>query len=124
MNFSNVSKESNIPNVSYIENVEVKTRNNNTTSTMNDNSKMLKKDELESKKYTEKDVDKGVKKLNKFLEDEKVHAEYSVHKDLKTIIIKIVDDDTKKVVLEVPSEKILDMIASMCKQVGILDKKA
>lgn len=124
MNFSNVSKESNIPNVSYIENVEVKTRNNNTTNTVNDNSKMVKKDELESKKYTEKDVEKGVKKLNKFLEDEKVHAEYSVHKDLKTIIIKIVDDDTKKVVLEVPSEKILDMIASMCRQVGILDKKA
>jgi len=124
VNFSNVSKESNIPNVSYIENVEVKTRNNNTTNTVNDNSKMVKKDELESKKYTEKDVEKGVKKLNKFLEDEKVHAEYSVHKDLKTIIIKIVDDDTKKVVLEVPSEKILDMIASMCRQVGILDKKA
>jgi len=124
VNFSNVSKESNIPNVSYIENVEVKTRNNNATNTVNDNSKMVKKDELESKKYTEKDVEKGVKKLNKFLEDEKVHAEYSVHKDLKTIIIKIVDDDTKKVVLEVPSEKILDMIASMCRQVGILDKKA
>lgn len=124
MNFSNVSKESSIPNVSYVENVEVKTRNNSTTSTVNDNSNLVKKDELENKKYTEKDVEKGVKKLNKFLEDEKVHAEYSVHKDLKTIIIKIVDDDTKKVVLEVPSEKILDMIASMCKQVGILDKKA
>jgi flagellar protein FlaG len=122
--FSNVSKESSIPNVSYVENVEVKTRNNNTTSTVNDNSNMVKKGKLESKKYTEKDVEKGVKKLNKFLEDEKVHAEYSVHKDLKTIIIKIVDDDTKKVVLEVPSEKILDMIASMCRQVGILDKKA
>jgi flagellar protein FlaG len=26
--------------------------------------------------------------------------------------------------LEVPSKKILDMVASMCKEVGLLDKKA
>lgn len=62
--------------------------------------------------------------MNKFLEDEKVHAEYSYHKDLGTLMIKIVQDDDKKIVLELPPEKILDMVASMCKQVGLLDKKA
>jgi flagellar protein FlaG len=70
------------------------------------------------------DLDKALKKLNKSLEDEKVHAEYSVHKELGTLMIKIVDDDTKKVVLELPPEKILNMIAFICKQDGLLDKKA
>lgn len=69
-------------------------------------------------------LDRTIKKLNKFLEDESVHAEYSVHKELGTTIIKIVDDDTKKVIMELPSEKILNMVASMCEQFGLIDKKA
>lgn len=38
-------------------------------------------------------------------------------------MIKIIDDETKEVILEIPPQKILDMVASMCKQVGLLDKK-
>lgn len=77
-----------------------------------------------TKNASKEELDKALKKLNNFLEDEPVHAEYSVHKDLKVVMIKIVDDNTKDVIMEIPSEKILDMIASMCKQVGLIDKKA
>lgn len=85
----------------------------------NDNNENLK-----DKTYEKKDLDKAVNKLNKFLEDENTHAEYSYHKDLGTLMIKIVDKDTDKIILELPPEKILNMVASMCKQVGLLDKKA
>lgn len=71
-----------------------------------------------------KDLDKAVNKLNKFLEDDRTHAEYSVHEELNTLMIKIIDDVTKEVIMEVPPKKILDMVASMCKQFGLLDKKA
>ncbi len=74
--------------------------------------------------FTKEDLDKAVKKLNKFLEDEKTHAEYKKHEDLGTLMVKIVDDKTEKVVVELPPEKVLDMIASLCKQVGLFDKKA
>lgn len=74
--------------------------------------------------YNKKDLDDALKKINNFLKDEHTHAEYSVHKDFGTIMIKIIDEDTKKVILEVPPQKILDMVASMCKQVGLLDRKA
>lgn len=74
--------------------------------------------------YAQKELDEALKKINNFLEDEKTHAEYSVHKDFGTLMIKIVDDESKEVILEIPPEKILDMVASMCKQVGLLDKKA
>lgn len=80
--------------------------------------------ESKEKKYEKKDLDKAVNKLNKFLEDDNTRAEYSVHKDLGTLMIKIVDKDTDKIILEVPPEKILNMVASMCKQVGLFDKKA
>lgn len=76
------------------------------------------------KNYCKKDLYRSINKLNKFLEDDKTHAEFSKHKDLGTLMVKIVDDKNDKVLLELPPEKVLDMVASLCKQVGILDEKA
>ena len=74
--------------------------------------------------YTKSELDDALKKINNFLKDEKTHAEYSVHEAFGTLMIKVVDDESNKVILEIPPEKILDMVASMCRQVGLLDKKA
>ena len=81
-------------------------------------------EEVYTETYDKKDLDKAINKLNKFLEDENTHAEYSKHKDLGTLMIKIVSDKDEKVIMELPPEKILNMIASLCKQVGIIDEKA
>lgn len=78
----------------------------------------------EKENFTKEDLDKAVEKLNKFLEDEKTHAEYEKHEDLGILMVKIVDDKTEKIIAELPPEKVLDMIASLCKQVGLFDKKA
>lgn len=75
--------------------------------------------------YKLEDINKAVDKLNKFVEDEDIHAEYEVHDKFNQIMIKIIDNKTKDVLLEVPPKKILDMVAKMCEMVGILvDKKA
>ncbi|MBS5982639.1 flagellar protein FlaG [Clostridium sp.] len=86
-----------------------------------DNEDHLKKEFKEN--IDKKELDKSLKKLNRFLEDDSVHAEYSVHEDFRTVMIKIIDDTTKEVILEIPPKKILDMVASMCKQFGLIDKK-
>lgn len=78
----------------------------------------------EKDEYNQKELDDALKKINNFLKDEKTHAEYSKHEDFGTLMIKIVNDETNEVILEVPPKKILDMVASMCRQVGLLDKKA
>ncbi|MEG1255995.1 flagellar protein FlaG [Clostridium sp.] len=79
----------------------------------------------EHENYTKEDVEKAVDKLNKVLEDENICTEYSVHDKFNQIMIKIINKDTKEVLLEVPSKKIIDMVAKMCEMVGILvDKKA
>ena len=40
-------------------------------------------------------------------------------------MIKIIDNDTKEVLMEVPPKKILDVVAKMCELAGVLvDKKA
>ncbi|NMF03255.1 flagellar protein FlaG [Clostridium beijerinckii] len=79
---------------------------------------------IEKNEYSKKDLDEALKKINNFLKDEHTHAEYSIHEDFHTVMIKIIDDNSKQVVLELPSKKVLDMVASMMKQVGLLDKKA
>lgn len=109
-------------NSRVIENFEVQTN-------VDKNSKDSAGDQLGQNYFREnqidkKNLDKSLNKLNRFLEDESAHAEYSVHEDLGTVMIKIVDDKTKEVILEVPPKKILDMVASMCKQFGLIDKKA
>lgn len=86
----------------------------------NNNTNLNKQNE----QYNKKELDDALKKINNFLKDENTRAEYDYYKDLKTTTIKIVDVDTKEVLLEVPPKKILDMVASMMRQVGLLDKKA
>lgn len=78
-----------------------------------------------NKNYNLEEVNKAVDKLNKFMEDEDIHAEYEMHDKFNQIMIKIIDNKTKDVLLEVPPKKILDMVAKMCEMVGVLvDKKA
>lgn len=84
------------------------------------NNKSSEKGEIK-----EKDLKNALDKLNKFLEDNRTHAEYQVHDKLNDVMIKIVDDKTGDVIREIPPKKILDMVAKMCEMVGVLfDKKA
>lgn len=71
-------------------------------------------------KYDEKEIAKAIEKLNKELAKEKSHAEYSVYKKLNAITIKIINDETKEVIMELPPEKILDLVSKMCELDGII----
>lgn len=85
----------------------------------------VKNYDKQEESYNEKDLQKAVDKLNNFLKDDNTHAEYSVHDKFNAITIKIIDDVTKTVIMEVPPKKILDMVAKMCELVGIVfDKRA
>ncbi|MBS5951026.1 MAG: flagellar protein FlaG [Clostridium sp.] len=80
---------------------------------------------VKDKGYREEDIAKAVDKLNKFLKDENTYAEYSVHEKFGDIMIKIINQDTKEVIMECPPKKILDLVARMVELVGVaIDKKA
>ena len=98
-----------VPQVQQVQKAEARTSGDNNT----------KKQE-----YSKKDVDNAVNKINNFLKEEKTHAEYTYNEEMKTMMVKVIDENTKEVVLEIPPKKILDMVASMLRQVGLLDKKA
>lgn len=93
----------------------------------NQTQKVEVKTQTEDKKdFTKKDIEKAVEKLNKLLEDEGSHAEYKVHDKFKhDIMVKIIDNKTKQVILEVPPKKVLDLIARMVEAAeSLFDKKA
>ena len=93
----------------------------------NDNIQGKKAQEAKSKeeKYNKKELKKAVDEVNKFLIKDKTHAEYSVHEVFNRIMIKIIDDKTHEVVLEVPPKKLIDMVAKLCKLAGVIvDKRA
>lgn len=65
-------------------------------------------------------VKKVVEKANKQLSMRKSTLEFSVHDRLNEVMVKVIDTETKKVIREIPSEKILDMMANMLEMAGLL----
>ncbi len=53
------------------------------------------------------------------------HYEFRLHEKTNTMMCKLVDNETDEIVREIPSEKILDMVAGIWELVGIIvDEKA
>lgn len=92
--------------------------NESTINTKNNNNE-------EENKYSKEAIKKSVDKLNKLLEEEKTYAVYEAHEVFGDIMIKIINEDTKEVIMECPPKKVVDLVAKMCEMAGVLvDKKA
>lgn len=89
------------------------------------NSEAMNKKDANVSNAEKKQIKNSVNNLNKLLQKENTHVEYKIHKYFGDVIIKIVDNNTKEVVKEMPPEKILDMIQKMCEMDGVfVNKKA
>ncbi|MEJ6950201.1 flagellar protein FlaG [Natronospora cellulosivora (SeqCode)] len=50
--------------------------------------------------------------------------EFSIHEETKAIMVKVINAGTEEIIREIPSEKILDMVAKMWEMAGIfVDEK-
>lgn len=71
------------------------------------------------------DVEKAAEKLNKLFEDKNTHVEYELYGKSKSMTIKIVDNNTKEVIKELPPKKLIDMVDKLCELAGlVMDEKA
>lgn len=69
-------------------------------------------------------VEESVENINRELKSLETNLRFSIHKTTKQIMVKIVDTNTSEVIREIPSEKILDMVAAMMERAGLfLDKR-
>lgn len=77
--------------------------------------------ENSKKEYTKQDVEKAVNSANRILGDERdVQYKFQVHEGTNRIMVKLIDRETEEVIKEIPSEKILDLIANIWERLGIL----
>jgi len=111
MEISNLSKNANFPvqRESSIPNMKLGPDNQEMPG-----EKILPKEEAQ----------KSVKALNHILKTNQSHLKFEYHEKLNEYYVQIVDDNTDEVIKEIPPKKLLDMVALMFEQLGILiDKK-
>lgn len=71
----------------------------------------------------EKQLITAIEKANQ-LQVGTTECQFSIHEETKAVMIKLVNSETKEVLKEIPSEKILDMFATMCEIAGLfVDEK-
>lgn len=76
------------------------------------------------KAISEEQLIHAIDKANKSFEPFDRRFELSVHEKTKAVMVKVIDSTNDEVIREIPSEKVLDMVAHMLEVAGIIvDKK-
>jgi flagellar protein FlaG len=68
----------------------------------------------------EHDVISAIEKANKHIRAYDRRLEFSIHKETNQIMVKVINTENDSIVREIPSEKVLDMVAHMWEVAGIL----
>jgi flagellar protein FlaG len=86
------------------------------------NAKDLKIAEITGQKINigEEQIVMAIEKANKALQGSYTSFEFSIHEGTKEIMVKVLDRDTGELIREIPSEKILDMVAKLWEMSGVL----
>jgi len=66
------------------------------------------------------DVSAAVKKINESLPASAQSLQFSIDEDSKDIVVKVIDQNTKEVVRQIPTEEALDIAKSLDKMRGLL----
>ena len=79
---------------------------------------------LESKKVAQSTIDSTMSDINSKIKMSNTQLQYSVDEDTQRISIKVIDQDTDKVIREIPPEETLEAIKKIWEIAGIIvDKK-
>lgn len=75
--------------------------------------------EKEDSKGQEKQILRAIERANGKFESQNNQLSFAVHEATKQIMVKVIDKDTKEVIREIPSEKVLDMVADRMETAGL-----
>ena len=68
----------------------------------------------------EHEVIQAIEKANKHIRTYDRRLEFSIHESTKQIMVKVINTEDDSVIREIPSEKVLDMVAHLWEVAGIL----
>lgn len=72
------------------------------------------------KQPTRKELEREVENLNKFLQSSTTHIKFTLHEELNEYYVQVINDQTNEVIREIPSKKVMDMVAKMHEMIGLL----
>ncbi|CCQ96899.1 hypothetical protein CULT_510023 [[Clostridium] ultunense Esp] len=73
---------------------------------------------------TPEEAKKAVEGFNAILKPTQSHVKFLYHEKMGEYYVQIIDDNTNEVIREIPPKKLLDMVASIWEQIGlIVDEK-
>lgn len=71
------------------------------------------------------EIFRAIERANEKVMNRNTELRFSVHERTKEIMIKVMNTDTQEVIREIPSEKILDMVANFMEIAGLyVDEEA
>jgi flagellar protein FlaG len=76
------------------------------------------KPDIKEKKFNQEAIDELNKDLNSILEGNKLNVEFKFEKEANQLVMKIIDDETKEVVRQVPSDIMLKIARIISNQTG------
>jgi flagellar protein FlaG len=105
--------ETNKVETTKTESTDNQTANKNQLTTAKEDNQEAKNVEIKKKELIE-----AISKASGVKEIENKSLSFSIHEKTNQIMIKVIDSETKEVIKEVPSKKILDMMAKMIELSG------
>lgn len=74
----------------------------------------------EGYKYNKDELEQAVEQSNRLLFKDDNRFEFKIHEGTGRMMVKLINKESNEVIKEIPSEKILDLIANIWDLVGIL----
>ena len=75
-------------------------------------------------KPNKEQLDEVIDSINAFMKPSTTSLKFELHEKLNDYYVTVIDDDTKEVIREIPSKKMLDMYAAMKEFMGlVIDEK-
>lgn len=79
--------------------------------------------EASQKTYTREQVNQAVEAINKTIQSASQNLEFSVDGDTSGVVVKVVDQQTRQVLRQIPTEEALEIAKSLDKLQGLLIKQ-
>jgi flagellar protein FlaG len=76
-----------------------------------------------AKAYTRDQLDQAVSTINKTMQATSQNLEFSVDNDTRDVVVKVIDQQTKQVLRQIPSEEAIEISKSIDKLQGLLIKQ-
>ncbi|USG65320.1 flagellar protein FlaG [Brevibacillus ruminantium] len=72
------------------------------------------------KQHSKGEIELEIAGINKWLQSTSSHIKFTLHEDLNEYYVQVINDQTNEVIREIPSKKVMDMVAKMHEMIGLL----